>query len=93
MIETPFFDNTETIYQSVQSTTVHESGKALERRVAKYLDSMNILYKRNSSGIDFIINGDIHVECKAQSQNGTISENQNFQPHSPYHRLDRNHLR
>tara|TARA_Y100000389_G_C17350532_1_gene458185 strand:- start:42 stop:554 length:513 start_codon:yes stop_codon:yes gene_type:complete len=74
MIETPFFDNTETIYQSVQSTTVHESGKALERRVAKYLDSMNIPYKRNSSGIDFIINGDIHVECKAQSQNGTISE-------------------
>ena len=33
---TQFFDNTETIYQSVQSTTVHESGKALENRVANY---------------------------------------------------------
>jgi hypothetical protein len=69
-----FFDNTETIYQSVQSTTVHESGKALENRVAKYLESMGIPFKRNSSGIDFIINGNMYLECKAQSQSGTISE-------------------
>lgn len=71
---TQFFDNTETIYQSVQSTTVHESGKALENRVANYLETMAIPFKRHSHGIDFIINGNIHLECKAQSQSGTISE-------------------
>lgn len=53
---------------------VHERGMALEERVEKYLVSMGIVYKRFSSGIDFIINGGFHMDCIAQGVSGSIGD-------------------
>jgi hypothetical protein len=53
---------------------VHERGRALEDRVEKYLTSMGIVYKRFSSGIDFIINGTFHMDCIAQGISGSIGD-------------------
>ena len=57
------------------TTQVNESGYALEQKVCKYLDSMNIPYRYNrTNGIDFIINGNIHMDCKAQKMSGSIGD-------------------
>jgi hypothetical protein len=54
---------------------VHERGNELEERVEKYLQSMAIIYKRfKNNGIDFIINGFIHIDCIAQGVSGSIGD-------------------
>lgn len=71
-----FFNSTELhIQKSVQSSSVHANGSALELRVQRYLESMGIPHiKGKSNGIDFIINGSVYLECKAQTVNGSICE-------------------
>ena len=57
---------------------VHENGEALEIRVSSFLDSMHIPYKRSPKGryaeIDFIIDGNIYLDCVAQNQSGSIGD-------------------
>ncbi len=54
---------------------VHKRGKDLELRTKQYLDSMGIVYKYNHhNGIDFIINGNIHMDCIAQGISGSIGD-------------------
>ena len=55
--------------------TVHENGKNLEDRVEKHLLSSYVPFKRNKTkGIDFIIDGDVHIDCVATSQSGSIDD-------------------
>lgn len=61
---------------------VHIRGKELEDRTEKYLSSQHIPFKRNKhSGIDFIINGYLHMDCVAQGQSGSIGDKL---PHKVY---------
>ncbi len=61
---------------------VRKRGKALEQRVIDYLKSSNIPYNYNThNGIDFIINGDIHMDCCAQGVSGSIGDKV---PHKVY---------
>jgi hypothetical protein len=57
---------------------VYENGEALEDRVSAFLDSMHIPYKRSpkgpNAGIDFIIDGNIYLDCVAQQQSGSIGD-------------------
>jgi len=54
---------------------VHRNGKNLEIRTKQYLESMGIAYKHGkNNGIDFIINGLIHMDCIAQSISGSIGD-------------------
>ena len=57
------------------ATTVHTRGRELEERVEKYLNTQRIRFQRNvSNGIDFIIDGHIHLDCVAQGQSGSIGD-------------------
>ena len=56
------------------TTKVRESGDALEDRVKKHLDSNYIPYKYSTKDIDFVINGDIYLDCVGQQVAGSISE-------------------
>jgi len=54
---------------------VHKNGKKLEKRVEDYLNASFIRYiGGKNNGIDFIINGDIHLDCVAQSESGSIGD-------------------
>jgi hypothetical protein len=54
---------------------VHKRGKDLEERVEKFLLSMHTPFQRNKTkGIDFIINGHVHLDCVAQGQSGSIGD-------------------
>lgn len=54
---------------------VHKRGKELEERVETFLLSMHIPFQRNkNNGIDFVINGHIHLDCVAQGQSGSIGD-------------------
>ena len=54
---------------------VHKRGKQLETDVVHYLSSMHIPYKYNShNGIDFIIEGYLHMDCIAQGGSGSIGD-------------------
>ena len=54
---------------------VNGNGQALEHRVKKYLDSMQIPYDYNvSNGIDFIIFNKFYVDCVSTAISGTIDE-------------------
>jgi hypothetical protein len=54
---------------------VRENGDNLEQRVSDYLNAMKIPNEWNpSKGIDFIINGHIHLDCVAQSKSGSIGD-------------------
>jgi len=54
---------------------VHERGAALEQRTEDYLKSMGLVYKRSkNNGIDFIINGTLHMDCIAQGVSGSIGD-------------------
>ncbi len=55
--------------------TVHRNGKDLEKRAENHLLANFIQFKRNKkSGIDFIIDGDIYVDCVATCQSGSIDD-------------------
>lgn len=55
--------------------TVHNNGKKLEERVEQHLLSNFIQFQRNiSAGIDFIIDGEIYMDCIATSQSGSIDD-------------------
>jgi hypothetical protein len=55
--------------------TVHKNGKGLEDRVEQQLLANFIQYKRNKhKGIDFIIDGNIHLDCVSTSQSGSIDD-------------------
>ena len=56
------------------TTKVRESGQALENRVKNYLNSNYIPYKYSSRAIDFVINGDIYLDCVGQQVAGSISD-------------------
>ena len=69
---------------------VHKRGKELEDRVEQYLSSQHIPFKRNSNrGIDFIINGHIHLDCVAQGQSGSIGDKL---PHKAFKYVNRYNL-
>jgi hypothetical protein len=54
---------------------VHKRGKDLEERVETFLLSMHIPFQRNkNNGIDFVINGHMHLDCVAQGQSGSIGD-------------------
>jgi hypothetical protein len=54
---------------------VHENGAGLEKRVANHLEANYIPYKSGkNNGIDFIIEGKIHMDCCAQGISGSIVE-------------------
>jgi hypothetical protein len=54
---------------------VHIRGKELEERAESYLLSMHIPFRRNkNNGIDFVINGYMHLDCVAQGQSGSIGD-------------------
>ena len=54
---------------------VAENGKKLEERVNSYLKSMGIPHEWNKTrGIDFIIAGNIHLDCVAQEVSGSIGD-------------------
>jgi hypothetical protein len=54
---------------------VYKRGNDLEVRVENYLSSQGITYKRSrNNGIDFIINGGMHLDCVAQGVSGTIGD-------------------
>ena len=55
--------------------TVYKNGMGLEIRVEQFLLSNYIVFKRNKTkGIDFIIDGKIHLDCVATSQSGSIDD-------------------
>jgi hypothetical protein len=55
--------------------SVHENGKKLEKRVEDFLNASHIQYiGGKNNGIDFIINGDIHLDCVAQGISGSIGD-------------------
>jgi len=56
------------------TTKVRESGQALENRVKNYLNSSYIPYKYSSRDIDFVINGDIYLDCVGQQVAGSITD-------------------
>jgi len=57
------------------ANTVHKNGKGLEDRAEKQLLANCIQFKRNThSGIDFIIDGNIHMDCVSTSQSGSIDD-------------------
>ena len=57
---------------------VFENGQALEERASNYLSSMGIRYKQSpkgpNAGIDFIIDGQIYMDCVAQKESGSIGD-------------------
>lgn len=57
------------------ANTVQQNGKGLEDRAQQQLLASAIQFKRNThSGVDFIIDGDIHMDCVATSQSGSIDD-------------------
>jgi hypothetical protein len=55
--------------------TVHKNGKSLEDRVERQLLANGIQFKKNThSGIDFIIDGEIYMDCVSTSQSGSIDD-------------------
>ena len=53
---------------------INISGASLEDSLESELKNMGLPYKRNKSGIDFIVGGDYYIECKNQTQAGTVVE-------------------
>ena len=61
--------------QSYFTDAVRKRGIALEDRTEDYLRSMHIQYKRQKqNGIDFIIEGNVYLDCVAQGTSGSISD-------------------
>jgi len=57
------------------SDKVHLNGKALEDRAEGFLKAKRIPYVRNKvNGVDFIIDGYLHVDCESQSVSGSIGD-------------------
>jgi hypothetical protein len=57
------------------ASTVHKNGKGLEDRVQQQLLASCIQHRRNThSGIDFIIDGEIYMDCVSTSQSGSIDD-------------------
>jgi sulfur relay (sulfurtransferase) DsrF/TusC family protein len=57
------------------ASTVHKNGKGLEDRAQQQLLASRIQHKRNThSGIDFIIDGEIYMDCVATNQSGSIDD-------------------
>lgn len=57
------------------ASTVHKNGKGLEDRAQQQLLASNIQFKRYThSGIDFIIDGQIYMDCVSTSQSGSIDD-------------------
>jgi hypothetical protein len=55
--------------------TVHKNGRGLEDKVEQELLRNYKQYKRNThKGIDFIIDGTIHMDCVSTSQSGSIDD-------------------
>ena len=54
---------------------VYKNGKKLEKRVEDFLNASYIQYIGGKNrGIDFIINGEIHLDCVAQGISGSIGD-------------------
>lgn len=57
------------------ASTVYENGRGLEKRVEQYLISNHITFQPGGNkNIDFIIDGDIYLDCVATSQSGSIDD-------------------
>jgi sulfur relay (sulfurtransferase) DsrF/TusC family protein len=57
------------------ASTVYKNGRGLEDKVQEELLLKAVQFKRNKhSGIDFIIDGTIHMDCVATSQSGSIDD-------------------
>ena len=57
------------------ANTVQQNGKGLEDRAQQQLLASAIQFKRNThSGVDFIIDGEIHMDCVATHQSGSIDD-------------------
>ena len=57
------------------ASTVQQNGKGLEDRAQQQLLASAIQFKRNThSGVDFIIDGEIHMDCVATHQSGSIDD-------------------
>jgi len=57
------------------ASTVYGNGRELEKRAEQHLLSSCIKFKSGGNrNIDFIIDGEIHLDCVATSQSGSIDE-------------------
>jgi hypothetical protein len=57
------------------ASTVQKNGRDLEKRAEQYLLSNNIKFQPGGNrNIDFIIDGEIHMDCVATSQSGSIDD-------------------
>jgi hypothetical protein len=57
------------------ASTVQKNGKDLEERAQQQLLASAIQFKRNSrNGVDFIIDGEIYMDCVSTSQSGSIDD-------------------
>ena len=57
------------------ANTVQQNGKGLEDRAQQQLLASAIQFKRNRhSGVDFIIDGEIYMDCVSTSQSGSIDD-------------------
>ena len=63
------------IVQPYFTDEIRIRGKGLEDKAEAFLKMHYSQYKRNThNGIDFIINGDIHLDCVAQGVSGSIGD-------------------
>jgi len=64
--------------ESYFTNAVYQNGQDLEDRVSNYLISIHKQFKRSpkgpKAGIDFIIGGNIYMDCVAQAVSGSIGD-------------------